>query len=223
MSGNEPKTRTAYRVETDRLVLRCWSPADAPVLRAALDVCDAYLRPWIPFMKDEPRSLQQTALWLRGHRAAFDTGTMFRYAVFDRAEQNLLGENMLLARVGPGGLEIGYWTHKDAAGNGYASEATCAMIRVAFDIEKTGRVEIMCAPENRASASIPARLGFTHEATLKKRAVDTDGVSRDLMVWSLFAEDYLSSPAATLVYRAFDCMGEAVDLATHPCVAGTSE
>ena len=211
MSGNEPKTRTAYRIETERLVLRCWSPADAPVLRAALDACATHLRPWIPFMKDEPRSLQQTALWLRGLRAAFDSGTMLRYAVFDRGEENLLGENMLMARVGPGGLEIGYWTHKDATGHGFANEATCAMIRVAFDIEKAGRVEIMCVPENRASASIPARLHFTHEATLRKRAVDTEGVSRDLMVWSLFAEDYPSSPAANLSYRAFDCMGEVID------------
>lgn len=210
MTDNELKTSTAYRVETDRLVLRCWSPVDAPVLRAALDACDAHLRPMIPFMKDEPRSLQQTALWLRGHRAAFDLGQMYRYAVFDASEQNLLGENMLLARVGPGGLEIGYWTHKDAIGKGIATEASSAMIRVAFEIEKVRRVDIMVAPENRASASIPARLGFTHEATLKKRAVNSDGKTCDLMVWSLFAEDFRSSPAADITFRAFDCMGESI-------------
>ena len=210
MTGNDLKIGTAYRVETDRLVLRCWSPGDAPVLRAALDACDAHLRPMIPFMKDEPRSLQQTALWLRGHRAAFDLDQMYRYAVYDASEQNLLGENMLLARVGPGGLEIGYWTHKDATGKGIATEASSAMIRVAFDIEKVKRVEIMCAPENSASASIPARLGFTHEATLKKRALDSDGEVRDLMVWSLFAEDYPSSPAAKITLRAFNCMGEII-------------
>ena len=209
-TGDEIKTRTAYRVETERLVLRCWSPGDAPVLRAALDVCDAHLRPMIPFMKDEPRSLQQTALWLRGHRAAFDLGQMYRYAVFDVSEQNLLGENMLLARVGPGGLEIGYWTHKDAIGKGIATEASSAMIRVAFEIEKIKRVEILCAPENKASASIPARLGFTHEATLKKRALNSDGETCDLMVWSLFAEDYRSRPAADITFRAFDCMGEII-------------
>ncbi len=162
----------------------------------------------IPFMKDEPRSLQQTAEWLRGHRAAFDLRQMYRYAVFDQAEKNLLGENMLLARVGPGGLEIVYWTHKDAIGKGFATEATSAMIRVAFEIEKIKRVEIMCAPENKASASIPARLGFTHEATLKKRAVDSEGETRDLMIWSLFASDYPATPAANITFEAFDCMGE---------------
>jgi RimJ/RimL family protein N-acetyltransferase len=137
---------------------------------------------------------------------------MYRYAVFDASEQNLLGENMLMARVGPGGLEIGYWTHKEAVGKGFATEATSAMIRVAFDIERAERVEIMCAPENAASAAIPAHLGFTHEATLKKRARDTDGINRDLMVWSLFAADYPSSPAANIACRAFDCMGRAITL-----------
>lgn len=209
-TGNESQINTAYRVETDRLVLRCWSPKDAPVLRAALDACDAHLRPMIPFMKDEPRSLKQTAWWLREIRAAFDLGQMFRYAVFDAAEQNLLGENMLLTRVGPGGLEIGYWTHKDAIGKGIATEASCAMIRVAFELERVKRVEIMCAPENKASASIPARLGFTHEATLKKRALNSDGDIVDLMVWSLFADDYPSSPAAGTTFKAFDCMGETI-------------
>jgi RimJ/RimL family protein N-acetyltransferase len=190
--------------------MRCWSPADAPVLRAALDVCDAHLRPMIPFMKDEPRSLQETVQWLRGHRAAFDLGTMYRYAVYDSEEQNLLGENMLLARVGPGGLEIGYWTHKDTVGKGIATEASSAMIRVAFEIEKVNRVEIMCAPQNLASAAIPARLGFTNEATLKKRALDSEGGIQDLMVWSLFADDYPASPAAGIAFRAFDCLGECI-------------
>lgn len=210
MTGNDPHLRTAYRIETEHLVMRCWSPADAPVLRAALDVCDAHLRPMIPFMKDEPRSLQETVQWLRGHRAAFDLGKMYRYAVYDTEEQNLLGENMLLARVGPGGLEIGYWTHKDSVGRGIATEASSAMIRVAFEIEKVNRVEIMCAPQNLASASIPARLGFTHEATLKKRALDSEGEIQDLMVWSLFADDYPSSPAAGMALRAFDCLGERI-------------
>ncbi len=209
-TDNDPPTRTAYRVETKRLVLRCWSPEDAPVLRAALDICDAHLRPMIPFMKDEPRTLQQTAQWLRGHRAAFDLGQMYRYAVYDAEEQHLLGENMLIARIGPGALEIGYWTHKDAIGRGFATEASAAVIRVAFEIEKVKRVEIMCTPENKASASIPASLGFTHEAFLKQRALDSEGETHDLMVWSLFAADYASSPAAKMIYRAFDCMGEII-------------
>ena len=42
MSETLPPKCTAYRVETERLVLRCWSPLDAPVLRAALDANDQH-------------------------------------------------------------------------------------------------------------------------------------------------------------------------------------
>lgn len=211
MTSDSETRPVAYRIETDRLVLRCWSPQDAPVLRDALDACDQHLRPYIPFMKDEPRTLEQTARWLRGHRAAFDLDQMLRYAVFDRDEVTLLGENMLLSRVGPGALEIGYWTHKDAIGRGFATEASAAMIRVAFELEKVDRVEIMCAPENVASAGIPAKLGFTHEATVKRRAHNSDGELCDLMIWSLFASDYPSSPAAMVTYTPFDCMGSKIE------------
>ncbi|NND45425.1 MAG: GNAT family N-acetyltransferase [Xanthomonadales bacterium] len=197
----------AYRVETERLVLRCWEPADAPALRAALDACDAYLRPWIPFMKDEPRSLAQTTDWLRGHRASFDLGDQFRYGVFDRASGELLGENMLLARVGPGGLEVGYWTHVDQAGRGIASEASSAMIRVGFELMGVDRIEIHCAPGNAASAAVPRKLGFVHEATLRRRVTDTEGALHDLMIWTLFRDDYPASPASRLDFTAYDCAG----------------
>jgi RimJ/RimL family protein N-acetyltransferase len=203
----QPPKNTAYRIETERLVLRCWSPMDAPRLRATLDANDQHLRPMIPFMKDEPKSLEQTAQWLRGLRALFDLGQNYRYAVFDKHESRLLGENMLLTRPGPGALEIGYWTDKDVLGKGFAAEATCALIRVAFEIEDVDRVEIICAPENKASAAIPAKLGFTHEATLKQRARDSEGGIRDLMVWSLFSDQYPKSVAARLACQPFDCIG----------------
>jgi RimJ/RimL family protein N-acetyltransferase len=197
-----------YRVETPRLTLRCWNPSDATELRAALDASDHHLRPWIPFMKDEPRSLQETIEWLRGHRAAFDSDQLHRYAVVRRDDDNgsIVGENMLLSRVGPGGLEVGYWTHVDCGGRGYATEASCAMIRVAFEISRVERIEIHCAPGNAPSAAIPAKLGFRHEATLKDRATNTEGMTHDLMIWTLFAQDYPGSAASEVPIRAFDAL-----------------
>lgn len=205
-----PLTSTAYRIETDRLLMRCWSPADASVLRACLDDNHEHLRPWIPFMRDEPRNLEQTAEWLRTIRSGFDLRQHYRYAVFDAADESLLGENMLLGRVGPEAFEIGYWSDRHITGRGYATESTCAMIRVAFEIEKARRLEIHCEPENAASAAIPSRLGFTLDATLPKRFTNLDGKTCDLMVWSLFAEDYPATPAAAMNFRAFDCLGRPI-------------
>jgi RimJ/RimL family protein N-acetyltransferase len=200
----------AYRLETERLLMRCWDPADAPALRRALDRSDQHLRPWIPFMKDEPRTLSETADWLRLIRAWFDRDENYRYAVFEKDSGELAGENMLLTRAGPDALEIGYLTHLGFDGKGYANEATCAMIRVAFEIQQAGRVEIHCSPDNAASAAIPARLGFTHEANLRNRIENTDGSVHDAMIWTMLADEFPGSPASQLSLKACNCLGEEI-------------
>lgn len=161
-------------------------------------------------MAEEPRTPEQTADWLRGLRAQFDRGEHFRYAVFSADESALIGENMLLDRAGPGALEIGYLSHAGFEGKGYAREATVAMLRLAFELHGAERVEIHCAPENTASAAIPARLGFTCEAILSRRFRDTAGEVRDLMVWSLFADDYARSPLPKAPLQAWDAQGRQV-------------
>ncbi len=197
-------TTPAYRIETERAVLRCWSPDDAGLVRESLDASDRSLRPWIPFMKHEPRSLEETGEWLRGRRTWFDEDEHYCYGVFTPDESALIGETMLLKRSGPDALEIGYWIDVRQTGNGFATEAAAAMTRIAFEIAGAELVEICCAPENEASAAVPAKLGYEHEATLKRRYVDCDDARHDFMIWSLFAEDYDRSPARELELRAFD-------------------
>ena len=202
--------RVAYRVETERLVLRCWSPEDAPALRAALDKSDAHLRPWIPFMKDEPRSLEQTVDWLRGHRAAFDTNQNFRFGVFLADSGALVGENMLLTRQGPDAFEIGYLTHAGFERKGYAVEASAALVRLGFEHYKIRRIEIHHAAANQASGAIPERLGFTKEAVRRDFIDDTEGNRHDGVTWCLHRDQYDGSPAATTLVRAFDALGEQI-------------
>lgn len=204
----------AYRVETERLVARCWQLSDAPALRRALDENDGHLRPWIPFMADERRNLQETAQWLREQRAEFDLDHAYRYALFDAAETKLLGSVSLFKRVGPGGREVGYWIDRDAGGRGYATEASSMMVRLAFELddateaEPIDRVEIHCSPLNGASWGVAKKLGFRHEATLLRRHVDTEGEIGDTMIWTLFRGDYAGSPATQLEMRAFGPLGE---------------
>ncbi len=200
----------AYRIETERLLIRCWSPGDAPVLRAVLDESDQHLRPWIPWMKDEPKTLDESATGLRVKRAKFDLGKDFWYAIFDHEEQTLIGEVGLMTRAGPGAFEIGYWINKSCEGKGHGSEATAAMIRVAFEIAEVERIEIFCAPDNAASIAIPRKMGFLHEATLARRYNDSEGGIHDTMIWTLFSDAYPNSMARQLELRAFDCLGRKI-------------
>lgn len=159
-------------------------------------------------MKDEPRSLAETAARLRMLRSNFDLDLEYRYALFDNAERVLVGGAGLYRRVGPGAAEVGYWTEEASNGKGYATEATAALVRIAFEILGIERVEIHCATLNEPSSRIPEKLGFTHEATLARRGIDGYGSEYDLMVWTMFADQYAGSPAAGFDVRAWDCLGE---------------
>jgi RimJ/RimL family protein N-acetyltransferase len=207
---NEIIPGPAYRIHTPRLILRCWNPVDAPLLKHAIDENLEHLRPWMPFAHAEPEKLQAKIERLRTFRGKFDLGQDFVYGVFNQDETRVLGGCGLHTRIGPQALEIGYWIHKDFTQQGLATEASAALIRVAFEIEKVKRIEIHCNPDNQASAAIPRKLGFTHEATLHHSQEFLEGELRDLMIWTLFQEDYPHSPAAHTQIKAFDVIGRAI-------------
>lgn len=193
----------AYRVVTPRLVLRCYNPSDAPLLAAAVTESLEHLLPWMPWAAAEPESLEIKVERLRRFRANFDLGNDFVFGIFPPQEERLLGGCGLHPRIGNNALEIGYWIHKDAINHGIATEVTAALSRVAFEVNRVERVEIHCAVENVRSASVPRKLGYTHEATLRERG-SFNGRKADSMLWSLFAEDFPASPAAKLEIAVFD-------------------
>ena len=67
----------------------------------------------------------------------------------------------LMARIGPGGFEIGYWVHRAYTRRGLATAATAALVEQAFGLPGVDRVEIVHDELNVASAAIPRKLGFT--------------------------------------------------------------
>lgn len=197
----------AYRIETPRLVLRCWNPADAALLKEAVDSSVEHLRPWMPWAADDPQPLENRITLIRHWRSQFDRGEDFVVGVFDRAETMVLGGSGLHMRVGPRGMEIGYWIRASHINQGYATEVAAALTTVAFRVHGVDRVEIHCNPANVRSAAVPRKLGYTHEATLRRREPWADGQLGDLMVWTLFAAAYPTSPAASLPVTAFDAAG----------------
>lgn len=197
----------AYRIQTPRLVIRCPQPKDASLMVEAIQENLEHLRPWMLWIANEPEPLQDKIERMRKMRGRFDLDEDYIYGIFDLQEMRLLGSTGLHTRVGPKAREIGYWIHKDYINQGLATESSAALVRVAFEIDQVQRVEIHCAPDNQRSAAIPRKLGFIHEATLRNRTPLPEGGLRDSMIWSLFAENYSSSPAAKLDIHAFDAIG----------------
>ena len=199
-------TPPPYRIETERLVIRCYEPADAPLLKEAIDSSLDHLRPFMPWTDEEPQTIEEKVDLIRRFRAAFDSGETFVYGIFDREERQQLGGTGLHARVGPGGLEIGYFVRASATRRGIATESSAAVTRVAFEVCGADRVEIRIDPENHASFGVPRKLGFPEEATLRRRLPGRAGEPlRDVTIFTLFREDFDPSIAPAL--HAWDAAG----------------
>jgi len=195
-----------YRVETPRLVIRCWSPDDAPRVKKAEDESREHLRAYMLWADRSPETIGEVTDKLRLFRSWFDLGEDFVFGMFTKSGE-CVGGTGLHPRVGKGGLEVGYWVHVDHLRQGLATEAAGALTRVAFEIGRMRWVEIRCARQNVGSAGVPPKLGFVHEATLRERLAHSSGQVDDALIFTLLARDYPSSAAHHIAFTAYDGAG----------------
>jgi len=188
----------AHRIVTDRLVIRCWDPADAVLFKEAIDSSLDHLRPWMPWAEAEPTALEQKADLLRSFAGQFARGEDAVYGLFDAAEERVLGSTGLHPRLGAGAREIGYWIRADAIGQGLASESTAALTRVGFEVDGLRRIEIHCDAANVRSAAVPRRLGYADTGT-------RDG--RGHLVFRIERSEYPGSPSVAAALTAYDATG----------------
>jgi RimJ/RimL family protein N-acetyltransferase len=204
-----------FRIETERLVLRCLKPADAPLDRDAIDSSLEHLRPFMAFAWEAPEPIEVLAERLGEHAQRFASGVDFIFGIFGPDEAEMYGCCGLHPRIGPGALEIGYWLRVSRIGRGFATEAAAALTRVAFEHCGIDRVEIRADPANVASLAVPAKLGFAPDGTLRRRLppIGPGAERRDARVFSLFADEYPSTPAAFASLEAFDAAGAPIEIA----------
>jgi RimJ/RimL family protein N-acetyltransferase len=200
----------AYRIVTSRLIIRCWKPDDAELLKIAADSSTSHLRPWMPWATIEPTPLESRIQYLRKCRGEFDLGKDFTYGIFDREEKEVVGGTGLHTRQGTGIREIGYWIKEQSTRKGYATEAASALTKVAFEIDKVTRVEIHCAVDNYKSAAVPRKLGYVHEGNFRNRIKDADGKYHDSMIWTMLIDEYANSMAAKTEMEAYDVVGRRI-------------
>jgi len=201
--------KPAYRIETQRLVLRCWEPKDAALIQAAAAASKEHLLPFMPWAVNEPQTVEQKVELMRRFRGLFDRGEDFVYGIFNQGESRSLGGSGLHTHLSGNALEIGYWLHKDFINQGYATEISAALTKVAFEIYHVDRMEIHCSVENLASAAVPRKLGYVHEAT-RRRLAYANGRPSDSMIWTLFVDEYPHTPSASAAIRALDAIGNSL-------------
>ena len=198
-----------YRLETERLVIRCYEPEDAPLLKAAVDSSIEHLLPWMPWARFEPQSVADKVELCRMFRGQFDLDQNYVYGIFSPDETEQLGGSGLHPRANEGSLEIGYWIAESAIGRGYATEMAAALTRAGFELCGLDRIDIQVEPTNERSLAIPRKLGFTEEGVLRRRLEAVEGEPRrDSVVFTMLREELAGSRCLDYAYTAYDVRGD---------------
>jgi RimJ/RimL family protein N-acetyltransferase len=157
----------AYPVETSRLLLRPIDPSgDIEALYAYQSLPEVCR--YIPY---EPRTCQDVAQRLADPEKVRSTrtepGQAVNLAVEIKATGLVVGDVMLFWRD-ESNAEIGYVIHPDHQGKGIASEASAALLELAFAEHGLGvhRVIARIDRRNPASAAVLTKLGMRQEAVL---------------------------------------------------------
>jgi beta-glucosidase len=107
-------------------------------------------------------------------------------------------------------ISFSSWQGKKLTGNkGLITESTAALTKVAFELYHVERLEIHCAVQNHASAAIPRKLGYTHEATRRGLGY-ANGKTSDAMIWTLLSDEYRNTLSPSAKIRVFDVVGNSL-------------
>lgn len=173
------RTDPAWPVTTERLTLRPVAPDDAQAFfgwRSRPEVVRyMYQPPW-----DMATAQQKLRRW---SSAPFEEpGDVLVLAV--ELDGDVIGETLLKWAAGPRQAEVGYAVHPDVAGQGLATEAARATLRLAFTAYGFHRVFARIDEENLASVRVAERLGMRHEARLVENDL-RDGAWATEVVYAL--------------------------------------
>ncbi|MGI2294218.1 GNAT family N-acetyltransferase [Paenibacillus sp. GXUN7292] len=170
---------------TDRLLIRSPHPGDGKVVYESIMASINELKEWLPFaQKEQTEEIIETNL--REAHLKFLKREDLRFLIFNKVTNQFIGSSGL---HNPNWdipkFEIGYWIDTRHSGNGYMTEAVKGISDFAFNELKARRVEIRCDTLNAKSRSIPERLGFTLEGTLRNEDTSVDGSTlRDTYIYA---------------------------------------
>jgi RimJ/RimL family protein N-acetyltransferase len=137
-----------------------WNADHVDETMAAVESSYPELHRWMTWAQTMPTREVMSAVIADG-AASFEADREWQYVLREVATGELVGGAGLHRRVGPDGLEIGYWVRTDRTGHGYATSSARALTDAAF-ASPLGfeRVEIHMDQANSASVAVPRKLGF---------------------------------------------------------------
>ena len=186
-----------FPIVTARLRLRLFAPTDLDALHRiyARDDVARYL-----YTEPMTRAEATTQLEKRLGRTALtaEGGNLGLAVERQDTAGELIGDVMLFwADLENRQGEIAFVFHPDHHGQGFAREASEAVLRLGFDSYGLHRVVGRCEARNTASARLLARLGMRQEAHFRQNGF-VKGEWTDELVYAILAEEWRASPRSAV-------------------------
>lgn len=138
--------------------VRRWRPEDGAELRAVILASDTHLRPRMAWLDLWAPADCDPVATIDGWNGEWEAGGDLYVGIFERG--TISGAGGLHRRLGPDGLEIGYWLGAHATGRGLATIAAGLLTDLAFLDPVIERVRIAHDVTNVASEGVPRRLDY---------------------------------------------------------------
>jgi RimJ/RimL family protein N-acetyltransferase len=178
MTGMKPPEQIA----TQRLVLHKPRRDDASMLFQAYMQDPEVTRytTWRPH-----RQRKETEDFILGSIAAWENETRFPFVITLKNEDQPFG--MIDFHIRGSTVGLGYVIARSHQGNGYATEATCAVIQWAFQQPMIYRVNASTDIENIASQRVLEKAGMLREGLLRKYIVhpNLSEIPRDSYIYAI--------------------------------------
>ncbi|HET7187844.1 MAG TPA: GNAT family protein [Gemmatimonadaceae bacterium] len=119
-------------------------------------------------------------------------GTALPFVTIERATGTVVGTTRFGSAVHEHArVEIGWtWIAPPWQRTGVNTEAKYLMLRHAFEVLKTRRVELKTSARNARSRAAILRIGATEEGTLRKHMINADGSARDSVYFSVTDDEW---------------------------------
>lgn len=172
------------QIETSRLIIRDLITKDwMDVHIYASDPKVTEYMIWGPNNEDETKSYVNQQIEKQQEIERTD----FEFAVILKDTKQLIGGCGIYIKEF--NAEIGYCFNPDYWGSGYASEASKALLRLAFEKFKVHRVYATCRPGNIGSAKVLGKIGMKQEGHLRED-LWTKGKFHDSCLFSILETEY---------------------------------
>lgn len=168
-------------LDTDRLVLRAFTPVDVDAVYEACQDEDIqfYTPVPVPYRRADAEKLVGEKL-----PAQWAEDRDYTLGAFRKDTGALIG-SYCLTLISRGVWELGYWAVKEQRGRGYSVEAAQALCDWGWATLDVHRIEWWAMAGNTGSRAVAEKLGFTVEGTLRNRGIANDGKPHDWWVGGL--------------------------------------